>query len=52
MGHGTGQGFDILPRDGILTACPVPEYPGTTTGQKGKKSKKITTFEKKIFDNF
>ena len=31
-------------RDGILTACPIPEYPGTTTGQKGKKSKKIQFF--------
>ena len=39
--HGTGRNFDILPWDGILTACPVPENPGTATGQKEKKSKKL-----------
>ena len=39
---GTGQGFDILPRDGTRYWQPVPDNLGTTTGQKGeKKMKKI-----------
>ena len=46
-----GQNFDSLSR-------PIPEYPGTATGQKEKKSKKITILEKKkkkiltSFENF
>ena len=58
----TGRNFDILPRDGPgrdfdSLSRPVPEYPGTATGQKGKKCKKSKIFAKKkifltIFDFF
>ena len=56
-GRGTGQGFDFLPRDGLgrdfdSLSCPVQEYPRTTTGQKGKKSKKFQFLKKKYFIKF
>ena len=46
MGHGMGQGFDILPQNRLgrefdSLSRPVSDNPGTTTGQKGKKSKTI-----------
>jgi hypothetical protein len=47
-----GWDFDILPWDRILIACPVPEHPGTATGQNGKNPLKSTIFEKKRLDNF
>ena len=41
---GPGRNFDIFPGAGpgwILTACPIPEYLGTDTGQKEKSVKKL-----------
>jgi hypothetical protein len=47
--NGSGQDFDILPRDGPGFDSLSRESNGT----EGKKSKKITIFEKKFFfDNF
>ena len=51
-GHGTGQGFDILPRDGpggFLTACPVPsqKIAGQPRDRWEKRVKKLEKLKKK-----
>ena len=51
-GRGTGQGFDILPQDGILTACPVPSLniPNKPQDKEEKRVKKLNFF--KSYDFF
>jgi hypothetical protein len=54
MGHGRGQGFDILPRDGLgrdfdTLSRPVPEKTGQ---QRDKREKRVKKNEKKIEKKF